>query len=649
MTAAIVSNYPYERICNGNYHEVPRVGRIEEEVELTTDSVDAVAFADHGARGDDEDSFAAVARLHYRSTAAMCLCTFTHSWLLVSVFPYSGFMVIKLVPGTNEENAGSYAGLLAAAFMAGRTFTSYGWGKIADVYGRRVVLFLSLILSAFYSLLFGLSRSFWLAFLWRFLLGASNGIAGISKAIVSETARGNDTLETRGMSLSMGMWGWGFLLGPAVSGLLSDPVQQYPHLPMWENHEGWFYHFMNAYPFFLPNLISVLLCAIDLVAVELCVPETLPMGDRRNPNLILSDACNWLKGILFSCCWLQSDDKDDYSPLRRTNDGEFCVQEEQHEGDADDPLRDLRLAHSESVSLLSTSFPTTTSSAEEDSNSLVDASPASTKATMASLWSKRDTRNHLILYWIFSFVAIAIDEAFPLFCISKEGGLGLSENTIGKLLSATGLIFAVSQYHVYAWIVDKYGLCRSIEIGAILSAPLAALVPLSLLLNRKEEDAAASSAADRSADGSLTWSAFLYLSFLLATCRIFGLVFFSSITIATNRTVIPSHRGTMNGLSMLGGSCAKGLGPVVAGILVSFGISSGVMPPEVGAAVVFAIIGLCAALTAIMTVLLIRGGSCTEDDDGEEKDDTIRWICCEDFGAASQRANGVGGIAMPSA
>ena len=118
---------------------------------------------------------------HYASTAAICLCTFTHSWLLVSVFPYSGFLVIQLVPGTNEENAGTYAGVLAAAFMMGRALTSYGWGKIADRYGRRIVFFLSLVLSAVFSCLFGLSSSFRLAFLWRLLLGASNGVAGISK------------------------------------------------------------------------------------------------------------------------------------------------------------------------------------------------------------------------------------------------------------------------------------------------------------------------------------------------------------------------------------------------------------------------------------------------------------------------------------
>jgi hypothetical protein len=119
---------------------------------------------------------------HSASIVALCLCSFTHSWQLVSIFPYSGFLAIKLIPGINEENAGSYAGLLAASFMIGRAFTSYGWGQIADVYGRRIVFFVSLVLSSVFSLLFGLSSSFRLAILWRFLQGASNGIGGISKS-----------------------------------------------------------------------------------------------------------------------------------------------------------------------------------------------------------------------------------------------------------------------------------------------------------------------------------------------------------------------------------------------------------------------------------------------------------------------------------
>ncbi len=130
----------------------------------------------------DSSDDASIAEQHYRSTLAICLCTFTHSWLMVSVFPYSAFMVIFLVPETNEETAGTYAGVLAASFMMGRAITAYGWGAMSDVYGRKIVIFWSLIMSSFFCLLFGMATSFKGALLWRFLMGASNGIAGISKS-----------------------------------------------------------------------------------------------------------------------------------------------------------------------------------------------------------------------------------------------------------------------------------------------------------------------------------------------------------------------------------------------------------------------------------------------------------------------------------
>ena len=67
------------------------------------------------------------------STIALCLCTLTHSYLLISVFPYSGYMAIDLLSSVNEENAGSYAGWIASSFMLGRAISSYAWGKAADV------------------------------------------------------------------------------------------------------------------------------------------------------------------------------------------------------------------------------------------------------------------------------------------------------------------------------------------------------------------------------------------------------------------------------------------------------------------------------------------------------------------------------------
>ncbi|KAL3910025.1 MAG: hypothetical protein SGARI_002319 [Bacillariaceae sp.] len=396
----------------------------------------------------------------------------------------------------------------------------------------------------------------------------------------------------------MGMWGWGFLLSPALSGFLSDPLQQYPHFEHWLPSDGDLYIFLQKYPFVLPNLISVLLCVVDLVAVEIWVPETLPAQDLRRPSLMMSDFYKWI--ISYCRIGIHSDHPSETETLAfQLNETTAQAQLLPITSD----VKQARMTHSESVSLLSTSSPYIQPSTVESTNvSNGSVMQREEKATMASLWAKRDTRNHLVLYWIFSFVAISIDEAFPLFCISKTGGLGMTAREIGKLLSATGLIFAVSQYHVYSWIVDKYGLTKSIQIGACLSAPLIAFVPISLGLNNNNNATSDDGDVETNA---LSWSAFVYLGILLAVCRIFGLVFFSSVTIATNRTVIPSHRGTMNGLSMLGGSFAKGLGPIFAGWLTAFGISSGVFPPKIGAVMVFMVIGSSAAATAVMTLMML--------------------------------------------
>lgn len=143
-------------------------------------------------------------RNHTISTLALCLSVFAQAYLLISVFPYSGFMVIELIDGLNEENAGSYAGLLASSFMIGRACSSYGWGKLADLYGRVPVLIASLLLECIFSVWFGLSTSFTMALIVRFLLGVGSGILTIARTSASELAYGNRKLETKGMSMVMG-------------------------------------------------------------------------------------------------------------------------------------------------------------------------------------------------------------------------------------------------------------------------------------------------------------------------------------------------------------------------------------------------------------------------------------------------------------
>ena len=214
------------------------------------------------------------------TTAALALTMLVQSFLLVGPFTYSRFLAMHLVPSLKEENAGRCAGLIASSFMVGRTLTSFYWGKAADRYGRTFTIKVSLLLSAVFSVLFGLAPTLPLALAARFSLGLSNGIIGSIKTIITEMSRGDESKETRTMAIVMGMWGYGFLINPALSGYLAAPLRQYPDSNLVELLDS----FLNltANPFLLPNLAGCLFCLSAYFCVSAFVDETLP-GDKIEP------------------------------------------------------------------------------------------------------------------------------------------------------------------------------------------------------------------------------------------------------------------------------------------------------------------------------------------------------------------------------
>jgi uncharacterized membrane protein len=70
-------------------------------------------------QGKNESVMEVTPLQHTLSTIALCACALAHYYLLISVSPYPCFMAIEQVPSANEENAGSYAGLIGSAFMIG--------------------------------------------------------------------------------------------------------------------------------------------------------------------------------------------------------------------------------------------------------------------------------------------------------------------------------------------------------------------------------------------------------------------------------------------------------------------------------------------------------------------------------------------------
>ena len=160
-----------------------------------------------------------------KTITIFCLCcTFlTLSYLIINVTPYAGFLAVKLIDDLNEENTGYYAGFISASFQAGRMMTSIFWGKFSDKYGRVKTMQISLFLSAVFSLCFAFAPTFFTCVLFRGLIGASCGLVSSIFTYLSEFPQGDNKLESSMTAIVLGMWGYGFLIGPTLSGFLSDP------------------------------------------------------------------------------------------------------------------------------------------------------------------------------------------------------------------------------------------------------------------------------------------------------------------------------------------------------------------------------------------------------------------------------------------
>lgn len=466
------------------------------------------------------------------TTLSLCACSLIHAYVLISVYPYAALMAVDLLPNVTPESAGLYSGVLASSFMFGRTLSSYPWGRLGDWYGRRFVLIASLSFSALFSLLFGTSQSYAMAMVWRFLLGLTNGIVGTVKTVVSEIAP-SEEIETKMMGKVVGMRALGFLLSPALGGLLSQPITQFPGF-FQDKNPTWCYQFLSRFPFILPNLVGSALCVMTAMMVCWCIPETLQRDDDQGDISVLSRIVDDTTSLCMTSC----------ASIQRRLCSWFY--RSRHAKDID--MRTISERVTEADPLFIQQQYTGDDNKEEG-----------TQVTLTSLWGNQSAKDHLIPYWIFSLAVSSLDEAFPLFCIASVGaGLGLSEVHIGEILSLSGLIFVSCQYLVYAWTVEKFGLYRSLSIGCLVGFLPVFVIPLASWLLRLT--------------GMIP--AFLLLVTVMATSKIFSCVFFTSMAVALNKTVETQQRASLNGLASLGGSVAKAVGPVLAGALAQLCFSA---------------------------------------------------------------------------
>ena len=145
------------------------------------------------------------------------------------------------------------------------------WGRLSDRIGRRPVLVWSVFAATLAMLGLGLSLTFAGSVAWLFAMRIAAGIAtanlGTASAYIADVTKPED--RAKGMGLIGVAFGLGFILGPAMGGLLAE-------------------YTVNGRQGPVPCFVAVGLGLVNLVWVVFGLPESLPPSLRNKSTRPLS-------------------------------------------------------------------------------------------------------------------------------------------------------------------------------------------------------------------------------------------------------------------------------------------------------------------------------------------------------------------------
>ncbi|KAI7852069.1 major facilitator superfamily domain-containing protein [Circinella umbellata] len=178
----------------------------------------------------------------------VCIILFSEPMTSTILLPFIYFMLKDFNLSDDETEIGAYAGWITSIFFFAQLCTAMQFGRYSDKHGRRPVLLLGLIGNSISACSFGLSKSIWWAMGSRAFCGFINGNAGVARSMLAEITDG--TNRATAFSLFGLTWGLG-IIGPALGGYLSNPVERFPTLFAGNA-------FLKEYPYFLPCFVSSL-------------------------------------------------------------------------------------------------------------------------------------------------------------------------------------------------------------------------------------------------------------------------------------------------------------------------------------------------------------------------------------------------------
>ncbi|MBP7768483.1 MFS transporter [Candidatus Woesebacteria bacterium] len=128
-------------------------------------------------------------------------------------------------------------------------------GRLSDVYGRRPLLLFSILGTGLSLVMFGMAQTIWQLFVARIIDGITGGNMSVAQAVIADSIKGPERAKAFGMLGAS--FGFGFLVGPAIGGFLSQ--------------------YSLSAPFFFSAGLAVIATIFGYFFLE----ESLPLSERK--------------------------------------------------------------------------------------------------------------------------------------------------------------------------------------------------------------------------------------------------------------------------------------------------------------------------------------------------------------------------------
>jgi DHA1 family tetracycline resistance protein-like MFS transporter len=184
--------------------------------------------------------------------------------MIIPVLP----MLVLQMEGGDTARAAAIAGIFGTAWAAMQFFCAPILGALSDRYGRRPVLLLSMAGLGIDKIFMALAPNLAILFIGRVISGATAASFSTAAAYLTDITKPEERAKTFG--LMNAAFGAGFVLGPALGGILADPAI------------GALVGLDAEHATRLPFIVAAVLCLVNAAWGFFVLPESLPPG-RRSP------------------------------------------------------------------------------------------------------------------------------------------------------------------------------------------------------------------------------------------------------------------------------------------------------------------------------------------------------------------------------